>query len=429
MYHTAFNYFYRILLLVMRTIIETALTAMFIIISSISLIQSGIFSSSSSIFPTNAVYAFQKKDTITDTSSSIIPDKKGIVMYDYGGKVGKVSNPLIISQEGQKYYQNYLNDSGDKKSKEYFLNTANWFVKHAKEKQIDGFHYSLWVYDFPWPFYGGLTPPYSSALAQSAGIKILILAHNMTGDKKYLDAADKAFGSFLVDYDKGGVITTEVGKENYSGDSGSSISSSNDSNDNSIFLHEIAKPGYLKTYILNGHIFSLIDLWNYYKYTHDGNAALVFNKGVKYLKDNLWKYDTGKWSYYDQIEDPASNGYQKIHTEQLAKLYKITGEPILKTYSDKFARQIAVVRNISALNNNGSSLAKLGKYNQSIVFFDKALAINPNNTAALNNKGLALAKLGKYNQSIVFFDKALAINPNYIRALNNKNLALEALAR
>jgi D-glucuronyl C5-epimerase C-terminus len=76
------------------------------------------------------------------------------------------------------------------------------------------------------------------------------------------------------------------------------------------------------------------------------------------LKDNLWKYDTGKWSYYDQIEDPASNGYQKIHTEQLAKLYNITGEPILKTYSDKFARQIAVVRNISALNNNGSSLAK-----------------------------------------------------------------------
>jgi tetratricopeptide (TPR) repeat protein len=66
-------------------------------------------------------------------------------------------------------------------------------------------------------------------------------------------------------------------------------------------------------------------------------------------------------------------------------------------------------------------------YNESIVFFDKALAINPNNTAALNNKGLALAKLGMYNESIVFFDKALAINPNYIRALNNKNLALEEL--
>jgi Flp pilus assembly protein TadD len=33
-------------------------------------------------------------------------------------------------------------------------------------------------------------------------------------------------------------------------------------------------------------------------------------------------------------------------------------------------------------------------YNQSIVFFDKALAINANDFSALNNKGLALAKLG-----------------------------------
>ena len=37
-------------------------------------------------------------------------------------------------------------------------------------------------------------------------------------------AADKAFGSFLVDYDKGGVITREGGKENYSGYSSSNNS-------------------------------------------------------------------------------------------------------------------------------------------------------------------------------------------------------------
>jgi heparosan-N-sulfate-glucuronate 5-epimerase len=423
MYRTTFN-FIGLLLLVMRKSTKAALTVTFIITSSISLLQSGIFSSFShysSIFPTTtAVYAFQKKTTNTNTSSSTIPDKKGIMMYDYGGKTGKVYNPLIIAQGGQKYYQNYINDSSDKKSKEYFLNTANWFVNHAKEKENNGIHYSLWTYHFPWPFYRGLTPPYSSALAQSAGIKILILAHNLTGDEMYIDAADKAFGSFLVDYDKGGVITREGGKEDYSMDN-------SNNGDDSIFLQEIAKPGYLKTYILNGHIFSLIDLWNYYKYTHDGNVAIVFNKGLKYLKDNLWKYDTGKWSYYDQVGDRATNGYQKIHTEQLAKLYEITGEPILKSYSDKFARYLAVANDITALNNKGLALAKLGKYNESIVFFDKALAINPNNTAALNNKGLALAKLGKYNESIVFFDKALAINPNYVYALNNKNSSLEEL--
>ena len=56
---------------------------------------------------------------------------------------------------GQKYYQNYMNDSSDEKSKEYFINTANWLVKHAKEKETNDIDYSLWTYNFPWPFYEG----------------------------------------------------------------------------------------------------------------------------------------------------------------------------------------------------------------------------------------------------------------------------------
>ena len=56
-----------------------------------------------------------------------------------------------------------------------------------------------------------------------------------------------------------------------------------------------------------------------------------------------------------------------------------------------------------------------------------AISINPN--TALNNNGSSLAKLGKYKESIVFFDKALAINPNYVYALNNKNSALEELIK
>src|SRR5215217_1203526 len=188
----------------MRITTKTALAVMFIITSSVSLMQSGAFSSISqysSVFPnTIDVYASKEKDTNTDASPSSITDKKGVMMYDYGGKAGKVYNPLIVSQGGQKYYQSYMNDSSDEKSKEYFINTADWLVKHAKEKETNDIDYSLWPYDFPWPFYEGLDPPYSSALAQSAGIDILILAHNLTGDEKYLEVADKAFGSFLVEY-------------------------------------------------------------------------------------------------------------------------------------------------------------------------------------------------------------------------------------
>ena len=408
MYRAAFNFSYRLTVLVMHTPKKNTFTVIFIIAATISLIQSA-----------NNITA--EKDTNTNTSSAYIPDEKGIMMYDYGRNIGKVYNPLIIAQGGQKYHQDYLIDSNDNKSKEYFLNTADWLVNHAEEKEFNGIRYSLWAYHFPWPFYKGLNPPYSSALAQSAGIQILIWAHSMTGDKRYLDAADKAFGSFLVDYDKGGVISEGEIKDN----------KSEVNTGNSIFLQEIAKPGYPKTYVLNGHIFSLIDIWNYYEYTHNENASIVFNKGLKALKDNLWRYDTNKWSYYDQIGHLASTGYQKIHVEQLAKLYRITDEPLLKDYSDKFARYLSVAQNtenITALNNKGISLANIGKINESIMSFDKALEIDPTNVATLNNKGFALAKLGKYNESIALYDKALEIDPTYVLALNNKNTAVKALA-
>jgi tetratricopeptide (TPR) repeat protein len=45
---------------------------------------------------------------------------------------------------------------------------------------------------------------------------------------------------------------------------------------------------------------------------------------------------------------------------------------------------------ITLLNNKGMSLYNLGRFNESIAYFDKALAIDPNNVTTLDNKGLAL---------------------------------------
>ncbi|MFL6459932.1 MAG: tetratricopeptide repeat protein [Nitrososphaeraceae archaeon] len=53
--------------------------------------------------------------------------------------------------------------------------------------------------------------------------------------------------------------------------------------------------------------------------------------------------------------------------------------------------------------------------------------MDPINTDTLTNKGLALAVLHKYNESIKYYDKALAIKPNLQYAINGKRLSLEAL--
>ena len=47
----------------------------------------------------------------------------------------------------------------------------------------------------------------------------------------------------------------------------------------------------------------------------------------------------------------------------------------------------------------------------------------------LYNKGIALDTLGKSEEAITWYDKALAIDPNYVSALLNKGVALDTLGR
>lgn len=242
-----------------------------------------------------------------------VPDENGVMMYNYGGSVGTVYNPKVVAQHGIKNYDSYQK-TGDAQARQDFLNAADWLAGHA----VDMGGYSIWEYNFRWNSYGGVEPPYSSALAQAEGMYVLAMAHNMTGDARYIAEAKKAFGAFLVDYEEGGVASDE-GRD-------------------SIFLQLLAKPGLDKTYVLNGHTNSLLYVWKYHEYTHDYRALIVFGKGMNWLVDNLQKYDSGEWSYYDQRGNRARENYHQGHIIQLGKLFEITGEPALKEYSDMFAR-------------------------------------------------------------------------------------------
>ena len=245
-------------------------------------------------------------------------DENGVLTVDYHGVLGKVYNPLTIASGALKYYSDYLKDRDKEQSINKFISSADWLVNNAKDKGI----YSLWEYEYPWMFYGWVSPPYSSALAQAKGLQVLTLAYELTGNEKYLDVAKKTIRSFLVDYEEGGFVTHE------------SIGN------NSLFLHLLAKPGFPKTYVLNGHTNSLLSIWSYYEKTQDPIAKTIFDKGINYLKGNLVKYDTGNWSYYDLMENWAMTNYHKGQIQQLKMLYQITREPILKDYADRFEKYL-----------------------------------------------------------------------------------------
>ena len=144
----------------------------------------------------------------------------------------------------------------------------------AKDKE--GGIYSLWSNDFTWPWYNELTPPYYSAYTQAMGIDVLARAYDLT-NVTYLDEANRAFQGLLLNYDNGGVtLPQKAEKWRFAR-----------------FSTKWLSQDFQKTYILNGQTGALLHIWEYYKMTNNPAAKLIFDKGINYLKHNLWKYDTG----------------------------------------------------------------------------------------------------------------------------------------
>jgi tetratricopeptide (TPR) repeat protein len=61
---------------------------------------------------------------------------------------------------------------------------------------------------------------------------------------------------------------------------------------------------------------------------------------------------------------------------------------------------------------NATALEQSGNIKEAIKYYDKALAIQPNNTDFLVAKGDALSKLRNYTEAIKYYSKVLAAYPN-----------------
>ena len=67
----------------------------------------------------------------------------------------------------------------------------------------------------------------------------------------------------------------------------------------------------------------------------------------------------------------------------------------------------------------------LGKYNESINLFSKALELNPNNPVTWYNKGLTFIHLKEIDEALECFDKATTKDETYSKAWYNKGKCYE----
>jgi len=86
-------------------------------------------------------------------------------------------------------------------------------------------------------------------------------------------------------------------------------------------------------------------------------------------------------------------------------------------------------RYVAAWNNKGNSLSNLGRHEEAIRCYDQALKLDPGYAVVWTNKGTSLGHLGRPEEAIHCYDKALEFDPRYAVPWNNKGTSLAHLGR
>ncbi|PYP84305.1 MAG: hypothetical protein DMG65_22895 [Candidatus Angelobacter sp. Gp1-AA117] len=241
-------------------------------------------------------------------------DAAGIPMLNYRGRIGKQYNPIAIAQYGLGNYNIYTH-TGDPSRRKKFLLAADWLLSMLTPNSSG---LAVWMHNFDWEYRDLLCAPWYSGLAQGQGISVLVRAHQFTGNPTYLNAARKAFECFTTETTQGGVI-------------------SHDKRGNIWFEEYIVFP---PTHILNGFIWALWGVYDYFLVTRSNEAEKIFNAAVRTLSNSLGDYDVGFWSLYEQpgtkLSMVASPFYHSLHIVQLRITERLTGERTFGMFADRW---------------------------------------------------------------------------------------------
>jgi len=241
-------------------------------------------------------------------------DSNGIPQLDYHGHIGLQYNPIAIAQYGLGNYNLWRRNSDPERKKRFFV-IADWLTSNF-EPNSHGL--AVWSHHFNWEYRDTLRAPWYSGLAQGQGISVLVRAFKASGDARYLAAARRAFVSFQRPIAEGGVALTDESGDLW-------------------FEEYIVSP---PTHILNGFIWALWGVYDYWLATQEREPQDLFARGVRTLLHNLDRYDLGFWSLYEQsgtrLPMVASFFYHRLHIVQLRVMHRLTGEAAFSRVADRW---------------------------------------------------------------------------------------------
>lgn len=172
----------------------------------------------------------------------------------------------------------------------------------------------IWTIEIPGL---GIKPPWISGLTQALGVSVLLRAYQLTGNEKYMSTARRAMEWISKSLEDGGCSST---------------------NERGTWIEEypnVSEPNH----VLNGHLWALFGVWDFYRVTRDEDAKKLFADGVRVVEAEIERYDVGYWVVYSQKNrlDNILGLYMQFVVEQLKAMYAITENPFFMKYAEKWA--------------------------------------------------------------------------------------------
>ncbi len=238
----------------------------------------------------------------TKTYDDLIPST------DYGEKFGGIGKQYPFVEVGRKclaFFPIYKIVEGDTG-----MYVANWLLEAAEHED------EYIIFSHPYKFYHNTQPGWKSGMAQGRIAECFLGAYAYSADQKYLDFAKKSLYALAVPIDEGGILIDE--------------------GDNKWWYETYADQESQRSYVLNGHMLTLLSLNQYLQYDKDEFVQEMFANGLNALNEDALLYDKG---FNETYSDRIGHFEQKFHDRNLVlfdKLYEITGDEKLMTIKGKF---------------------------------------------------------------------------------------------
>jgi len=189
-----------------------------------------------------------------------------------------------------------------------------------------------------------------------------------------------------------------------------------------------------KYFKLRLYEYALTSFENALKINPDFSEALILRGEVLSV---LNRYDEAVASFDKALEINPDNLYARQGREFTVKQKKLQNQIMSSTPTQSNQPQTqtnsspAMARNhrIDAFCINGVISYNLGRHEEAIAYFDRALEIDPQDSQVWYKRGVIFGNQKKYTDALASYDKALEINPEYSDALCNRGVMLDNLGR